>query len=68
MGDASLPPKEHILCLLPFPEDSRISERIKKNHPNIELKYKQITFERGKSLTIIGLPDGWYPTLQLRPT
>ena len=56
MGEASLPQKDLILCLLPFPETVTISDRIRKNHPNVELIYKQISFDTTGRMHF--LPDG----------
>jgi hypothetical protein len=58
MGDASSSEKEHILCLLPFPENTELLGEIKKKHPNVEFTYKQITYALGKGLDIQTVPDG----------
>ena len=48
MGEAAPSPiKEHILCLLPFPERSEILDPIRKRHPNVEFNYKHIKYIKG---------------------
>ena len=58
MGDAFRPEKEHILCLLPFPENREILDGIRKKHPNVKFTYLQTTFAPGKPLDLNTLPDG----------
>ncbi|RDL41883.1 Uncharacterized protein BP5553_01862 [Venustampulla echinocandica] len=55
MGDAS-PEKEHILCLLPFPEDEKILKSIKDKHPNVEFTYRHILPDHG-GIKISTIPD-----------
>jgi hypothetical protein len=62
MGEAPASVKEHILCLLPFPEDTKVLDSIRKKHPNVEFTYKQIRYEHGKPVDLTTLPDGC-PTL-----
>lgn len=49
--------QEHILCLLPFPEDSKILDRLRQKY-NVEITYKQIFFGVGKALELADVPDG----------
>jgi hypothetical protein len=56
MGEAPSQ-KEHILCLLPFPEDTKLLDRIREKH-NVEFTYKHITFAKGKALVMKEVPDG----------
>ena len=58
MGEAWPQAKEHILCLLPFPQDEKILAGIKEKHPNVEFTYKQIFFALGKALDLTTVPDG----------
>ncbi|KAM3086881.1 hypothetical protein ACMFMG_001002 [Clarireedia jacksonii] len=58
MGEAP-PQKEHILCLLPFPEDPKILDRIRKKH-NVEITWKHITFAKGKALVMNEVPDEYW--------
>ncbi|EHL02468.1 putative D-3-phosphoglycerate dehydrogenase [Glarea lozoyensis 74030] len=46
MGEAP-PSKEHILCLLPFPNNQPILDSIIKKHPNVEIVYKQFSYQKG---------------------
>ncbi|KAI9650320.1 hypothetical protein NHQ30_000333 [Ciborinia camelliae] len=55
MGEVSQP-KEHILCLLPFPEDPKILDRLRQKY-NVEFTYKQIFFEVGKALQLAEVPN-----------
>ena len=64
MGEASAPAREHILCLLPFPEDPKIINSIRKKHPNVDIEYHHIAIVRGDALTPKSLPDG--TSLQIR--
>lgn len=58
MGEAPPPPvKEHILCLLPFPERSDILDPIRKKHPNVVFKYHHVTYLRGVAQNL-SLTDG----------
>lgn len=49
--------QEHILCLLPFPEDAKILDRLRQKY-NVEITYKQIFFGVGKALDLAAVPDG----------
>lgn len=44
MGGGPEPTTEHLLIILPFPEPTEIVERIKKNHPHIDITYRNLTF------------------------
>jgi phosphoglycerate dehydrogenase-like enzyme len=44
MGDAAAPQNEYVICLLPFPEDSKLLDQIRKEHPNVEFEYHFIQF------------------------
>jgi len=57
MGEAPPPDQEHILALLPFPEDSKIIDGIKKKHPNVKFTYREAYYEKGKSIDT-HIPDG----------
>jgi hypothetical protein len=57
------PENEHILALLPFKEDSKIIESIKKKHPNVEFTYQEAYYEKGKSIDT-HIPDGNSPRLR----
>jgi hypothetical protein len=46
MGEAP-PSHEHVLCLLPFPNNQSVLDSIKEKHPNVEIVYKQILFKKG---------------------
>ena len=35
---------EHLLIILPFPEPTELLERIEKNHPHIEITYRNLHF------------------------
>lgn len=59
MGDA-YKAKEHILCLLPFPEDPKILDRLRQKY-DVEFTYKQIFFGVGKVLDPAEVPDGKLP-------
>lgn len=66
MGEAPRP-KEHILCLLPFPEDPKILDRLRQKH-NVEFTYKQIFFGVGKALELAEVPDGITPSFPHFPS
>ncbi|KAF7877619.1 hypothetical protein EAF04_001291 [Stromatinia cepivora] len=55
MGEAQKP-KEHILCLLPFPEDPKILDRLRQKY-NVEFTYKQMFFGVGKAFDLAEVPD-----------
>lgn len=59
MGDAS-PPRQHILCVLPFPEPHDIFKKIKAKHPNVDFSYQSLQFTRGK-ISTPDIPDGILP-------
>jgi len=44
MGGGPEPTPEHLLFILPFPEPTEILERIKKNHPHIDITYRNLSF------------------------
>lgn len=50
MGGTTDTEKEHILCLLPFKEDLKIIESVKKNHPNVDFTWREASFNRLTSL------------------
>jgi hypothetical protein len=55
MGDAT-PPREHILCIIPFPEPTEIIKRIQKKHPNVDFSYiKHFSFPKTETDAV---PDG----------
>jgi len=56
MGDAT-PPRQHILCILPFPEPTEIFERIQAKHPNVDFSYRKSSFIGGKFVNH-DIPDG----------
>lgn len=56
MGEATKP-REHILCLLPFPEDPKILDRLRQKY-DVEFTYKQMSFGIGKILHLSEVPDG----------
>jgi len=44
MGGGEAPSsKEYILCLIPFPKNQAVLEKIEKRHPNVEITYIQTT-------------------------
>jgi len=57
MGEAALKlAKEHLLCVLPFPEDKRITEHLKRTH-NVDITYHQVTLVKGDFGAPIPIPD-----------
>ncbi len=44
MGGGPESTTEHLLFILPFPEPTEIVERIKKNHPQIDITYRNLSF------------------------
>lgn len=38
------PIKDHVLCVLPFPEDKELLGKLRKRFPRIEFSYHQVTF------------------------
>ena len=44
MGGGPEPATEHLLIILPFPEPTKLVERIKKNHPQFVITYKNLSF------------------------
>lgn len=44
MGGGPETKPEHLLFILPFPEPTGILERIKKNHPQIDITYRNLSF------------------------
>jgi len=57
MGDASFP-REHIVCILPFPEPTEILKSIQKKHPNVTFNYINLQYS-AKILTNV-IPDGMF--------
>ena len=57
MGGGPDAKAEHLLITLPFPEPTTIIERIKKNHPNIKVTFRNLSaanpFAKDQ-----GIPDG----------
>ncbi|ESZ98927.1 hypothetical protein SBOR_0683 [Sclerotinia borealis F-4128] len=49
-------PKEHILCLLPFPEEPKILDRLRRKY-DVEFTYKQNSYGLGKALHLTEVPD-----------
>jgi len=56
MGDAT-PPRQHILCILPFPKPTEIFEKIRAKHPNVDFSYKTSSLVNGKFVNP-DIPDG----------
>jgi len=44
MGGGPESTTEHLLFILPFPEPTETVERIKKNHPQIDITYRNLSF------------------------
>jgi hypothetical protein len=61
MGDASPPPKEHILLLLPLPEPKDTLDALRKKHPNITIKYHLVDLKTLRNLGHHSVPDGISP-------
>ncbi len=66
MGEAPPPTKEHILCLLPFPERSDILDPIRKKHPNVEFNYKHVQYIRGvpQNLSVLDGTSRFSPPIE----
>jgi hypothetical protein len=60
MGEAPSVQKEHILCILPFPEPTEILRNIQKKHPQVEFTYilQPITASRAWNTDAKDIPDG----------
>jgi len=58
MGDASPSRKEYILCLLPFPEDHKITSGIKEKHPDVEIDYHHVLYVQGQKPDISKVAKG----------
>lgn len=56
MGGGSKP--EHLLVILPFREPVEALERIKKNHPNIEITFKNLRFTDTPWKGVEDIPKG----------
>ena len=65
MGEAPAPPKERILCIMPFPEPTEVMLDILKKHPNVEFRYLLQSFTQGKYWGLFkpDVPDGRLPGL-----
>lgn len=63
MGDASLPPREHVVVLLPLEEKKSVTDAIRKKHPHITLDYHFIDMKAlgVKGFNIHSVPDGISP-------
>ena len=44
MGGGPCTKPEHLLVILPFPEPTKIFERIKRNHPQIKITFRRLQF------------------------
>ena len=44
MGGGEDPKPENLLVILPFPEPVDIFERIRKNHPHIQITFRRLAF------------------------
>ena len=44
MGGGPNAKPEQLLAILPFPEPTKIFERIKKNHPQVEITFRRLAF------------------------
>jgi len=61
MGEASVPGKEFILALLPFPQDesvTKILDGVRSKHPNAEFEYQFIPFVPGAMADTSNIPEG----------
>jgi hypothetical protein len=48
MGEAHDARVEHVICTLPFPNDKSVAgilERIKKNHPQVQITYRDLSHQ-----------------------
>lgn len=57
-GPGSKP--EHLLVILPFNEPTGIFDRIRKNHPNIKITFKNLLFTSTPWENEEQLPQGLY--------
>lgn len=60
MGEAPPHERELILCLLPLKADQNIIESIKKKHPNVDFRYREVTWDKSKP-NDTHIPDGRTP-------
>jgi len=49
---------EHLLIIIPFNEPITIIERIKKNHPNIKITFRQLQFADTPWKAATAIPPG----------
>ncbi len=49
---------EHLLIIIPFNEPTTIIERIKKNHPNIKITFRQLQFADTPWKAATAIPSG----------
>ena len=52
------PKPEHLLVILPFREPVEALERIEKNHPNIEITFKNLRFTDTPWKGVEDIPKG----------
>ncbi|MCJ1316697.1 hypothetical protein MMC15_002018, partial [Xylographa vitiligo] len=45
MGGGPDKTTEHLLCTLPFPEPKAILDRIRKNYPDIQITYRDLSHQ-----------------------
>jgi len=60
MGGGHHAEPEHLLCTLPFPNNDSVKpilERIKKNHPNVEITYRDLSAQDPFAKDS-GIPEG----------
>ena len=52
------PKPEHLLVIMPFDEPTEIFNRIKKNHPNIKITFKNLRFTSTPWIGAEAIPEG----------
>ncbi|KAL9043565.1 MAG: hypothetical protein Q9214_003253 [Letrouitia sp. 1 TL-2023] len=67
-GGPPTPLEEHLLVLLPFPEPTAIFDRIRKNHPNVKITFRQILFTITPWNAATAVPPSLYNTATILVT
>lgn len=59
-GDAASPGREHILAILPYPEDKKVVAALEEKH-NCTVDWRDITFPESSFATGIDKPESYIP-------
>ena len=52
------PKPEHLLVIVPFEEPTGVFDRIRKNHPNIKITFKNLLFTSTPWMGAEEIPEG----------